>query len=62
MNIPANLTLAAAVLSVAALSAQAASETAGPKRPNIVFLLADDLRVGAMGFEGHQSWSLKPAK
>jgi arylsulfatase A-like enzyme len=53
MKSPATFTLAAAVLSMAGLSAQAASETADPKRPNIVFLLADDLRVGTMGFEGH---------
>lgn len=62
MKTTAHPVIAAAVLSVAALSSQAASETADPKRPNIVFLLADDLRVGTMGFEGHQSWSLKPAK
>ena len=53
MNIVANLTLAAAVFSLVAQQTQAASATDAPKRPNIVFLLADDLRVGAMGLDGH---------
>lgn len=53
MKIATHLLIAATVFSVAAAPSQAASETADPKRPNIVFLLADDLRVGSMGFDGH---------
>ncbi len=53
MKITSHLTLAASVFSVVAQPAQAASATPDPRHPNIVFLLADDLRVGSMGLDGH---------
>ena len=53
MNIAAKFGLAAAVICMVAPPSRAASKSPDPGRPNIVFLLADDLRVGSMGFDGH---------
>ncbi|MBU3666490.1 MAG: sulfatase [Chthoniobacterales bacterium] len=54
MKVAAWMAVASAAFPGALAHAMAASPRHDvPARPNIVFLLADDLRVGAMGFEGH---------
>ena len=50
---PAALGALLAVLATAAAPHSAVARSAGPERPNIVFLLADDMRADAMGCAGN---------